>query len=63
MTHWQENPNLNPDSKDLVSRGAGPPSGTVYSYRSEVYHEPRSQLLEYWEALRRKLVMVGLLAE
>lgn len=59
MSYWSEHPDVNPDSRDLVMRRATPPT-EVYSYPTG--HEPRSQWLEYWEALHGKLVMVGLLA-
>jgi succinoglycan biosynthesis transport protein ExoP len=61
MNYSPEHRNLNPDSKELIVRSAVPPVSPAYPYLSGV-REPRSQWLEYWEALRRKLLMVGLLA-
>ncbi len=46
----------------MVLRGVAPLPGTVYSYPPQIMKEPRGQLLEYWDALRGKLVLVGLLA-
>src|SRR5580700_1029188 len=62
MAYWPEHSNLSSDSRYLALRGATamPPVG--YGYRTNGGNESRSQLLEYWEALRRKLVLVGLLA-
>jgi succinoglycan biosynthesis transport protein ExoP len=62
MNHWREPSNSDPDPRELVLRGTAAPPGPVYSYQAQSINEPRSQLLEYWDALRRKLVMVGLLA-
>jgi succinoglycan biosynthesis transport protein ExoP len=61
MNYWPEHSNLYPNSRDVVLRGAPPPDA-VYTYQPDGNREPRSQLLEYWDAVRRKLVMVGLLA-
>jgi len=61
MSYWPEHSNSNSDPRDLVLRGATPQPSAVYSYRQEG-NAPRGQLLEYWDALRRKLVMVAVLA-
>lgn len=62
MNYWPEQSNPSPASKELVLRGVAPLPAGVYSYPPQTVNEPRSQLLEYWEALRKRLVMVALLA-
>jgi succinoglycan biosynthesis transport protein ExoP len=61
MTYWPENPNCDPTSRDLVLRPSASSPGAVHAYQPQSTDKPRSQLLEYWDALRRKLVMVALL--
>jgi len=62
MAYWPEHSNSSPESRYLALRGATAVPAATYGFPSNGGNESRSQLLEYWEALRRKLVLVGLLA-
>ncbi len=62
MSYWAQPNSTNPESRDLILRGVSPIPGRTYSYAPQAVNEPRGQLLEYWDALRRKIVLVSLLA-